>query len=244
MKVRLFDEIAENIVHGEKNEREEDKHASLLSLGGLGEKVIRNKFIVELIKMVAAKADDYKVSSTALVKGYKKVGDIARLARIAKAGKIAKPSKEDKEVGLGIAQKMERTSVLVPPGDNDWYDFRYMLLIAGRFRKVIKKIVRRKLYSSTVMNSAPHGTKHLRNFGDVIVQLKPGFAKDENWVQLKSKVASVIHEFEQKYPGLNFVITHEGNARHVVVLNSGRYQYPGKMEPIFLYDVDPLVSWF
>jgi hypothetical protein len=135
-------------------------------------------------------------------------------------------------------------SVVSIPGKKDWYTFRYMTLISGRFRKAIRKIVGRKLYCRTVMNSLCPSVEELWNFGDVVVELKDGFQATENWTSIKHDVARTIRDFEKTYPGLNFSITRKDNGLNLVLMNAARYRYPEKAEPIFVFEVDPLVSWF
>lgn len=86
--------------------------------------------------------------------------------------------------------------------------------------------------------------EELWNFGDVVVELKDGFQATENWTSIKHDVARTIRDFEKTYPGLNFSITRKDNGLNLVLMNAARYRYPEQAEPIFVFEVDPLVSWF
>jgi hypothetical protein len=238
-KVHLFDEIAHGIVNGEHHESGEQKHAGTRD----EHQAAYNFFGKKILEYLGEQAGSYKMPKSVFLSGMRKAGDVAHIAQLAKSKKGTSSKDVAKDVAKGIKQKLEKISMVNLPGEKDQYDFRYVTLIAGKFRRRIRKIVG-KVYSSTVMNSPPHGNpKQLWNFGDVVVELEEGFQTRENWSSVRLEVGKIIHEFEKSYPGINFSITSKGNGRNLITTNSVRHHYPDKIKPIFVYNVDSLVSW-
>lgn len=243
-KVRLFDAIAEGVVRGEH------KEASFTVRNGEDErKLIVNHFARKVLEELGKRATGYQPSKAAVFRGLQSAVDVAKVASVVRSKK--KPEQTDdknqqeqqnqKELAIGIKTKLEKTSVLVPAGENDWYNFNLMRLIATRFLREISKIMGDN-YVGTWMNSAPHGKKQLRNFGDVISEFEADYQKDPSWRKKRYEVAKVIHKYENKHPGINFSFTTKGKSSSLIGHNSTKYEYPSKPEQMFVYHVDPMAS--
>ena len=84
----------------------------------------------------------------------------------------------------------------------------------------------------------------LRNYGDVIVELKEDFQRHTDWRMMKVTLATTIRQFENEYPGLSFTFTPHGKHDVVIALNARRYQYPVDDGTGFICHVDPIATWF
>lgn len=251
-KVRAIDSIAHSLVKGEHLEGHGKKHAALLTAEEKT-KAASSFFARKMMEHLLEGLKDYKPSQKDVFRGMKAASDVLRIHHLAKLEKKGddEDGKEGKkmtspapEVSEGIIDKMEKTS-MVRPGKRDYYDYRAMKKLAASFRKAMKKVVG-KLYEETWMNSPPHSEEDtVRNFGDVVVELKNGFQGSPNWQEMKKRIADLILSYERDYPGITFSFTAKGRHKSVISANAHKYHYPQGDEGIhYVYHVDSLVSWW
>jgi hypothetical protein len=247
--IKLIDEIAHGIVNGEHHHEGGKKHAGFKFASDDDElKAASSYFGKKVLEHFLEYAKSYKPTPKVALNAMRVVGSMASISHLAKmeANSVDNGGKSDVDSDLsqGILDKMEKTSARVTPGKKNFYDYGLMKSIASRFLKAVHKAAG-KFYEHTWMNSPPHHEKeHLRNFGDVVVELRPGYENSPEWSSVEKAIEDLIASFEKDYPGIAFAITSKGKGRDVIATHAHLYHYPEDEGTHYVYSVDSIRSWW